>query len=111
MSNHAIREAVADGLRACASHCLDSQQERDAVAAEVVRRVLDVVGEEREGLCGICGYEGPMRLWPVGDHPDPLRMWVLEECPCGARRAAEHEHVGEGDEDIRLIAATPWRRS
>lgn len=115
MSDHAIRDAVDAGLLACASHCLDSQEERDAVATEVVRRVLDVVGEQREGLCGICGYGGPFDIFVLPrPHRDPNRMWVIEDCGgCDATRLAEHERVRDEDGaaagDARVIAATPWR--
>lgn len=43
-------------------------------------------------------------------HPDDRRTWTHEICKeCGAARIAENEYIGSETEDLRTIAATPWR--
>ena len=66
--------------------------------------------EQDAGTCTVCGKAGIIEQFPIAEHPHPMRMWVIEGCVCGARRLAEHEYVDDGEEqDVRVIAATPWR--
>lgn len=59
-----------------------------------------------------CDHGGIISLHVMTEyrHPSPLHMWVHETCNgCGSQRVAEHEYIGSEDEDIRTVAATPWR--
>ena len=80
------------------------------MARTVTQCVLKMLCEEPDGPCAVCG-RGLVDLVSVGEHPSPGRMWVIEACQCGAQRLAEHEREDLQDVDVRVIAATPWRRN
>ena len=110
-----IRAAVSAALSANETRCLDEEADFLEVLDEVTREVVQVIDAQLDGTCTVCGRTDLVDLTHVGDHPEPLRSWVIEQCSCGASRIAEHE-LPEGverpeAEDVRVIAATPWRSS